>query len=122
MDGEKLHQCAIEVATQLPFSQHVQPFGPDYEVFKILGKIFVLTAEVANIKMVNVKCDPYKSQEYQELYPFIKPAYHMNKKHWISIVEHKALTAELLSELIHDSYDLVVKKLPVKDQKRLKVQ
>lgn len=39
----------------------------------------MLTVEVSGVKMINVKCDPYKSQEYQELYPFIIPGYHMNK-------------------------------------------
>lgn len=122
MNGEQLHQKAIEIARNLPFSQQTHPFGPDYEVFKILEKMFMLTAEVAGVKMVNVKCDPYKSQEYQELYSFIIPGYHMNKKHWISITPHKNLTRDLLQDLIRDSYDLVVKKLPLKDQKRLKKQ
>ncbi|WP_149943573.1 MmcQ/YjbR family DNA-binding protein, partial [Acinetobacter pittii] len=88
MNGAQLHQAAIEIARNLPFSQQDHPFGPEYEVFKILEKIFMLTAEVADVKIVNIKCDPYKSQEYQELYSFIIPGYHMNKKHWISITPH----------------------------------
>ncbi|HAV3158147.1 MmcQ/YjbR family DNA-binding protein [Acinetobacter baumannii] len=122
MNGEQLHQLAIEAACNLPFSEQTHPFGPEYEVFKILEKIFMLTVEVSGVKMINVKCDPYKSQEYQELYPFIIPGYHMNKKHWISIKPHKNLTSDYLRDLISDSYDLVVKKLPVKDQKRLNNQ
>jgi len=122
MNGEQLHQKAIEIARNLPFSQQTHPFGPEYEVFKILEKIFMLTTEVAGVKMINLKCDPYKSQEYQELYSFIIPGYHMNKKHWISITPDKNLTSDLLQDLIHDSYDLVVKKLPLKDQKKLKNQ
>lgn len=122
MNGDQLHQVAIEIACNLPFSEQTHPFGPEYEVFKILEKMFMLTTEVAGIKMINVKCDPYKSQEYQELYSFIIPGYHMNKKHWISIKPHKNLTCDLLQDLIRDSYDLVVKKLPLKDQKRLNNQ
>lgn len=121
MNGEQLHQLAIEAARNLPFSEQTYPFGPEYEVFKILEKIFMLTVEVSGVKMINVKCDPYKSQEYQELYPFIIPGYHMNKKHWISIKPHKNLTSDFLRDLIGDSYDLVVKKLPLKDQKRLNI-
>ncbi|EMG8496053.1 MmcQ/YjbR family DNA-binding protein [Acinetobacter baumannii] len=122
MNGEQLHQLAIEAARNLPFSEQTHPIGPEYEVFKILEKMFMLTVEVSGVKMVNVKCDPYKSQEYQELYPFIIPSYHMNKKHWISIKPHKNLTSDFLRDLIGDSYDLVVKKLPLKDQKRLNNQ
>lgn len=122
MNGEQLHQLAIEAARNLPFSEQTHPFGPEYEVFKILEKMFMLTVEVSGVKMINVKCDPYKSQEYQELYSFIIPGYHMNKKHWISIRPHKNLTSDFLRDLIGDSYDLVVKKLPLKDQKRLNNQ
>ncbi|MDC5247344.1 MmcQ/YjbR family DNA-binding protein [Acinetobacter baumannii] len=122
MNGEQLHQLAIEAARNLPFSEQTHPFGPEYEVFKILEKMFMLTVEVSGIKMINVKCDPYKSQEYQELYSFIIPGYHMNKKHWISIKPHQNLTSDFLRDLIGDSYDLVVKKLPLKDQKRLNNQ
>lgn len=122
MNGVQLHQLAIETARNLPFSEQTHPFGPEYEVFKILEKMFMLTVEVSGVKMINVKCGPYKSQEYQELYPFIIPGYHMNKKHWISIKPHKNLTSDFLRDLIRDSYDLVVKKLPLKDQKRLNNQ
>ncbi|AJB65990.1 MULTISPECIES: MmcQ/YjbR family DNA-binding protein [Acinetobacter] len=122
MNGEQLHQLAIEAARNLPFSEQTHPFGPEYEVFKILEKMFMLTVEVSGVKMINVKCDPYKSQEYQELYSFIIPGYHMNKKHWISIKPHKNLTSDFLRDLIRDSYDLVVKKLPLKDQQRLNNQ
>ncbi|MCR6569190.1 MmcQ/YjbR family DNA-binding protein [Acinetobacter baumannii] len=122
MNGEQLHRLAIEAARNLPFSEQTHPFGPEYEVYKILEKMFMLTVEVSGVKMINVKCDPYKSQEYQELYPFIIPGYHMNKKHWISIKPHKNLTSDFLRDLIRDSYDLVVKKLPLKDQKRLNNQ
>lgn len=122
MNGDQLHQVAIEIARNLPFSEQTHPFGPEYEVFKILEKMFMLTVEVSGVKKINVKCDPYKSQEYQELYSFIIPGYHMNKKHWISIIPHQNLTRDLLQDLIRDSYDLVVKKLPLKDQKRLNNQ
>ncbi|MGE8608413.1 MAG: MmcQ/YjbR family DNA-binding protein, partial [Acinetobacter baumannii] len=105
MNGEQLHQLAIEAARNLPFSEQTHPFGPEYEVFKILEKMFMLTVEVSGVKMINVKCDPYKSQEYQELYSFIIPGYHMNKKHWISIKPHKNLTSDFLRDLIRDSYD-----------------
>lgn len=122
MNGEQLHQCAIEIANNLPFSQHCHPFGPDFDVFKIFDKMFMLTVEVAGVKMINVKCDPFKSQEYQELYGFIKDGYHMNKKYWISIVAHQDLDRVFVQDLIQDSYYLVVAKCPKRDQKLLNIQ
>lgn len=82
--------------------------------------MFMLTAEVAGVKMINVKCDPYKSQEYQELYSFIILVITWIKSTGFLLHRIKSLTSDLLQDLIHDSYDLVVKKLPLKDQKRLK--
>lgn len=109
MNGEQLHQLAIEAARNLLFSEQTHPFGPEYEVFKIFRKNVYADSGSVWHKMINVKCDPYKSQKYQELYPFIIPGYHMNKKHWISIKPHKNLTSDFLRDLIRDSYDLVVK-------------
>ena len=119
MNGEQLHQCAIEIANNLPFSQHCHPFGPDFDVFKIFDKMFMLTVEVAGVKMINVKCDPFKSQEYQELYGFIKDGYHMNKKHWISIYEDEDLDPDLVIDLVHSSYELVVSKLNKLQRQRI---
>jgi predicted DNA-binding protein (MmcQ/YjbR family) len=67
--------------------------------------------------IVTVKCKPEKSLEYQELYASISAGYHMNKKHWISIASNSDITADLVQDLIQDSYDLIVKQLPVKDRK-----
>lgn len=67
--------------------------------------------------IITVKCKPAKSLEYQELYASISAGYHMNKKHWISIASNSDITADLVQDLIQDSYDLIVKQLPVKDRK-----
>ena len=108
MNGEQLHQLAIEAARNLPFSEQTHPFGPEYEVFKILEKMFMLTVEVAGVKMINVKCDPYKSQEYQELYSFIIPGYHMNKKHWNTVVIDGHIPDKEIFLMIDESYELVL--------------
>ena len=55
MNGEQLHQLAIEAARNLPFSEQTHPFGPEYEVFKILEKMFMLTVEVSGVKIIKVR-------------------------------------------------------------------
>ena len=82
----------------------------------------MLVTELRGRPLINLKSDPQKSLLNQQIYPSIKPGYHMNKKHWISIKPHKNLTSDFLRDLIRDSYDLVVKKLPLKDQQRLNNQ
>lgn len=74
MNGEQLHQLAIEAARNLPFSEQTHPFGPEYEVFKILEKMFMLTVEVSGIKMINVKCDPYKVRNIRNSIHLLFPA------------------------------------------------
>lgn len=71
---------------------------------------------------VNLKADPQKSLLYQQIYPSITPGYHMNKKHWISVVAGEDISESLLAELIADSWDQVVNKLAKKDQLRLRPQ
>ncbi|MCH7381017.1 MULTISPECIES: MmcQ/YjbR family DNA-binding protein [Acinetobacter] len=119
MNDDQLEQCALEYGQQLAFSIQSQPFGPDCEVFKVFDKVFMLIGVYSGKLLVTIKCKPEKSLEYQELYPSISAGYHMNKKHWISIASGHEITADLLQDLIKDSYDLVVGKLPLKDRKRI---
>ena len=119
MNDDQLEQCALEYGQQLAFSIQSQPFGPDCEVFKVFDKVFMLIGAYSGKLLVTIKCKPEKSLEYQELYSSISAGYHMNKKHWISIASSSEITADLLEDLIKDSYDLVVKKLSVKDRKKI---
>ncbi len=117
MKDDQLQQLALEYGQELAFSIQSQPFGPDCEVFKIFDKMFMLIGAYSGKLLVTIKCKPEKSLEYQELYPSISAGYHMNKKHWISIASGDEITADLLHDLIKDSYDLVAGKLPVKERK-----
>ena len=117
MKDDQLQQLALEYKQELAFSIQSQPFGPDCEVFKIFDKMFMLIGAYSGNLLVTIKCKPEKSLEYQELYPSISAGYRMNKKHWISIASGDEITTDLLQDLIKDSYDLVVKQLPVKNRK-----
>jgi predicted DNA-binding protein (MmcQ/YjbR family) len=87
------------------------PFGEDTLVFKIKEKIFLLTGLDSSPLQFNVKCDPDKAIELREEYPdSILPGYHMNKKHWNTVIVDGSVPSRLLKELIDHSYDLVNKK------------
>jgi predicted DNA-binding protein (MmcQ/YjbR family) len=87
------------------------PFGEDTLVFKIKEKIFLLTGLDSSPLQFNVKCDPDKAIELREEYPdSILPGYHMNKKHWNTVIVDGSVPNRLLKELIDHSYDLVNKK------------
>lgn len=120
MDGQTLHACAKRFALELPFTEHCWPFGPQYDVFKVGGKIFMLFTEHHCRPVVNLKSDPQKSLVNQQIYPSIAPGYHMNKKHWISVYAGEDITVSLLNDLINDSWNLVVDGLPKREQLRLR--
>ena len=95
------------------------PFGPDTLVFKVKGKVFLLTSLDSETFRFNVKCDPDKAIELRERYDAIQPGYHMNKKHWNTVIVDGRLSQQLLREMIDDSYELVVQSLPKKTREEL---
>lgn len=58
MDGQTLHACAKRIALELPFTEQCWPFGPEYDVFKVGGKIFMIVSEQRGRPLVNLKSDP----------------------------------------------------------------
>lgn len=84
------------------------PFGETVLVFKINGKLFLLLSLDKQPITFNVKCDPDLAIELRETYPqHILPGYHMNKKHWNTIVCDGYIKEKLLYEMIDNSYKLV---------------
>lgn len=95
----------------LPDVEETTPFGPDTLVYKINGKMFFLVGLDNEIVQFNVKCDPDLAIELREQYPqSVLPGYHMNKKHWNTIVVDGVLSTRQLKECIDHSYQLVGKK------------
>lgn len=94
------------------------PFDDNTLVFKVMGKMFAL-ADIDLFESINLKCEPEKAIELREMYPAVKPGYHMNKKHWNTVEMDGSLPDDLLKEWIDDSYTLIVEKLPLKLKKEL---
>lgn len=95
------------------------PFGPEVLVYKVLGKMFALISWEEEPLRLNLKCDPDLALALRAKYPAIIPGYHMNKKHWNSIIFDGSLPETLILEMIDDSYALVVKKLKKVDREKL---
>jgi predicted DNA-binding protein (MmcQ/YjbR family) len=95
----------------LPFVEETQPFGPDHIVYKIKGKMFLLVGIEESPLRMNVKCDPERAIQLREDYPYsVLPGWHMNKKHWNTVVIGEGLQRSLIEEMIKHSYELVAKK------------
>jgi len=82
------------------------PFGEDTLVFKVRGKIFAL-ASLDGDHTVNLKCDPGFALELREKYPAVTPGYHMNKKHWNTIILDGSVPDKEVLTWIDRSYNLV---------------
>lgn len=103
MNIESLHDyCLCK-----PDAEESFPFGESTLVFKVNGKIFLLVGLDNDPLQFNVKCDPDKALELRENYSCVIPGYHMNKKHWNTVIIDGSAGNKLLKEWIDDSYKLV---------------
>lgn len=89
-----------------------QPFGPEYDVAKVCGKVFMMSTGVPGRAVVTLKCEPEYASALRGAYPSIVRGYHMNKRHWISISAGPDVSDDLVEELVLDAYHLVRKALP----------
>ncbi|TAH10351.1 MAG: MmcQ/YjbR family DNA-binding protein [Sphingobacteriia bacterium] len=100
-----------EYCLSKPGVEEALPFGPDVLVYKVKGKLFLLTGFDNDPVQFNVKCDPEKAIELREEFPdTVLPGYHMNKKHWNTVLVNGVLSAKQLRAMIDESYALVLKK------------
>ena len=84
------------------------PFGETVLVFKVQGKIFLLLPMDSDSLQFNVKCEPELAIELRENYPdTVLPGYHMNKKHWNTVIVDGRLSGKQIREMIASSYLLV---------------
>jgi len=114
MDLETIRNYCLKkkgVAEELPFDE-------DSPVYKVMGKIFLIASLTPPIS-INLKCDPEKAVELRERYDAVTPGYHMNKRHWNTIMLENSIPSKLILEWIDHSYDLVVRGLGKKEKLEL---
>ena len=108
MDADELRATCLE----FPGAEETFPFGPETSVFKVEGKMFALSALDAESLRVSVKCEPELAVSLRAAHAAVIPGYHLNKRHWNTVIVDGSLTGEVVRDMIEDSYDLVVGKLP----------
>ena len=109
MDIESFRQyCLIKPGVTEEF-----PFDDRTLVYKVMGKMFV-AADLDLFESINLKCDPELAVELRERFPAVLPGFHMNKKHWNTVLVDGSLSDRLIREWIDHSYDLVVEGLPLR--------
>jgi predicted DNA-binding protein (MmcQ/YjbR family) len=103
-----------------PGSSAGYPFGEGTLVFKVLDRMYALCSEDERPLRINLKCDPDDALALRAQYSAIIPGYHMNKKHWNSLIMDGSLQDSLVFELIDHSYQLVISKMSQAKQRKLK--
>jgi predicted DNA-binding protein (MmcQ/YjbR family) len=98
----------------LPGAEETTPFGPEALVYKVAGKMFAVTVPEDFPSRINLKCDPQRAVELRDEHKGIKPGWHMNKKHWNTVLLDGSVPPALVRELVEHSYQLVVASLPGK--------
>lgn len=103
MTAEELRAACLEFAG----AEETFPFGPEISVFKVGGKMFALSQLGAEELRISLKCDPLLAEELRAAHEAVIPGYHLNKKHWNTVMLDGSLPDATVVEMIEDSYDLV---------------
>jgi len=108
------------------------PFGDDVSVFKVKNKMFATLSvgkmgkgtkdNTGNTKLdwwMNLKCDPDEAVMLRDIFPSVIPGYHMNKKHWNTLILDDSIPQGEIERMIDNSFMLVVNNMPTEDQQSI---
>ncbi len=104
------HKEVEEYVLSMPNAKLDYPFGEDVAVYKVKDKMFALIPEGKEPVRISLKCDPLLAETLREKYDSVMPGYHLNKKHWNTIVLTGQLPWDEIKDLIRHSYQLVAEK------------
>jgi predicted DNA-binding protein (MmcQ/YjbR family) len=114
------HKALEDYILAKPGAVLTYPFGESVAVYKVADKMFALIEEKKSPVNISLKCDPKLAEVLRERYDEVQAGYHLNKKHWNTIVATGQLSEQEIFDLINHSYDLVVAGLTEAEQSTLK--
>lgn len=103
------HKEVEEYLLSLPGARLDYPFGEGVAVYKVNDKMFALVTEKKEPVQISLKCDPKLAETLRERYETVMPGYHLNQKHWNTILLTGQLSWDEVKDLIRHSYELVSK-------------
>jgi predicted DNA-binding protein (MmcQ/YjbR family) len=115
MDADQLREHCLSFNG----AEETFPFGPETSVFKVGGKMFALSRLDGDDLRINLKCEPRLAENLRAVHAEVLPGYHMNKQHWNTVILGGKLGDAAIRDMIEDSYDLVVSKLPAAERRAL---
>lgn len=106
------------VTEKMPFGKATSEYDRNLLVFSVLDKWFCFV-NIDVFDFCDIKCNPELIENLKERYDGIRPGYHMNKKHWISVYFNRDVPDNMIMELVRQSYDIVVNSLTRKQREEL---
>lgn len=107
VSGQQLQRIARETAASLNDVSHGHPFAPHLDVWKVRDKVFlIVTDDDPDLQIITVKVDPQHGDALRRDHETITEGHYLDKQHWISIGPGVGVTAALIKDLVHGSYDL----------------
>ncbi|ARU58252.1 hypothetical protein OLMES_4236 [Oleiphilus messinensis] len=113
---------AKEYCLNKPAAREDHPFGPEVTVFKVKEKMFGTLSENEGVGQMNLKCDPQQALMLRDIFESVMPGYHMNKKHWNTVILDGSIPIGELQRMIDHSYTLVVKGLKKTERQALELR
>jgi predicted DNA-binding protein (MmcQ/YjbR family) len=108
MDAAELRERCLSFTG----AEETFPFGPQTSVFKVAGKMFALSQLGSSSLRISLKCEPELAEALRRAHAAVIPGYHLNKRHWNTVILDGSLHDDTVTDMIEDSYDLVVSALP----------
>ncbi len=129
------YQAAEKHLLEKPEAIKDYPFGPDVAVFKVRHKMFATLGVAgsdenalkalgvkAGTATMNLKCDPDQALALRDIFPAVIPGYHMNKRHWNTVILDDSIPSGEVARMIDHSYGLVVNGLPIAERQALELR
>lgn len=120
LDGAGLEDAANRAARALDGVTEGYPFTDSLLVHKVRGRVFLVVNENPDDPLVTVKVDPEDADALVREHESVGRARYFDKRHWVSVAPGPGVTASFVAELVHDSYDTVVARLPRRDRDGLR--
>lgn len=116
------YQAARHYLLNRPEAHEDFPFYPHVAVFKISNKMFATLTQTRGVAHMNLKCDPDEAIMLRDIFAAVKPGYHMNKRHWNTVVLDGSIPDGEIERMIDRSYGLVVKGMPRRQRQPLELR
>ena len=117
----QIPQWLTQYLLNKPETSETYPFDEKTAVFKVKDKVFAIVAfgqDKSNF-WLNLKCDPDEALALRDIFDAVIPGYHMNKKHWNTVILDESIPRGEIERMIDNSFNLVVAGMTKKQQRSI---